>query len=62
MNEYRYTEKDLITSDKIKMYQLDVIDHKTTITKLECGEFGFEVPTFNKMLEDLLEQSRSFEE
>lgn len=62
MNEYRYTEKDLITSDKIKMYQLDVIDHKTTITKLECGEFGFEVPTFNKMLEDLLEQSRAFEE
>ncbi len=29
------------------MYQFDVHNHKTSISKLECGNYGFEAETFN---------------
>jgi len=62
MGKYKYRDEDLITEDKIKMYQFDVESHQTTIQQLKCGEFGFEAPTFNNMLVSLLEESRAFEE
>ena len=62
ITEYGYKKNDLIDVEKIRVYQLDSSECKTSIKNLKCGEFGFEVPTFNDMLNDLLEQSRVFEE
>lgn len=60
--KYGYKNKDLIDVAKIRVYQLDSSENKSSIKKLNCGEFGFEVPTFNDMLSELLEESRAFEE
>lgn len=62
MQKYSYTDDDLLNSDDVNIYQFDINgNHKTNITKLECGEFGFKAPTFNSMLIELLDQSRDFE-
>ena len=47
MKKYNYEEQDIITSNKVAMYQFDVHNHKTSISKLECGNYGFEAETFN---------------
>lgn len=60
MKKYNYEEQDIISSDKIAMYQFDVHNHKTSINKLECGDYGFEAETFNNMLIKLLKESRAF--
>ena len=52
MNEYGYDEDDLISEDKVRMYQFDINkeDGFTEVTKLEGSKYGFEVPTFHNYL------------
>lgn len=61
MKEYNYNEKDLIKEDTVRMYQFDVENHCTTVTRLVSNEYGFVASTFNDMLTSLLEESRAFE-
>lgn len=61
MDEYNYKIEDLITENRINIYQFDVKNHETIISKLKCGEFGFEAPTFNEMLLQLAQECSAFE-
>ena len=47
----------------MRVYQFDVDDsQKTTVTKLSCGEYGFEAMTFYDTLEQLNRQTMIIEE
>ena len=52
MNKYGYDEDDLISEDKVRMYQFDINkeDGFTKVTELEGSKYGFEVPTFHNYL------------
>lgn len=52
INEYRYDEDDLISEDKVRMYQFNINKKYgfTKVTKLEGSKYGFEVPTFHNYL------------
>ena len=62
MKSFGYNEQDLLSYDKVSMYQFDVSDQgRTTITQLSCGPYGFEVPSFNSALQRLLDETYRFE-
>ncbi|MCL2622166.1 MAG: AAA family ATPase [Planctomycetaceae bacterium] len=44
--EHGYHEDDVISPDKVRMYQFDVRDDKTDVTSLKYDVNGFPVPTF----------------
>lgn len=51
MQIYNYDEDDLISEDKVRMYQFDIEkDGFTKVTELEGSKYGFEVPTFHDYL------------
>ena len=63
MNKYGYDKDDLISEDKVRMYQFDIEeDGFTKVTKLESSEYGFEVPTFNKVLKKISDEIYDFQE
>lgn len=63
MNKYGYDEDDLISEDRVRMYQFDIEeDGFTKVTKLESSEYGFEVPTFNKVLKKISDEIYDFQE
>ncbi|WP_300755908.1 AAA family ATPase [uncultured Brachyspira sp.] len=63
MNKHGYDEDDLISEDMVRMYQFDIEeDGFTKVTKLESSEYGFEVPTFNKVLKKISDEIYDFQE
>lgn len=60
--EHDYDEDDVISSDKVRMYQFDVDanDHKTDVKPLECGVNGFRIPTFGRVLREMRDEVWSF--
>lgn len=62
MEEYGYEDNDLIEAGDVKVYQFDVQkDGSTKITEIEADEDGFHIPSFQKTLNELLQQSMAFE-
>lgn len=58
-----YEDCDWISKEKVKVYQFDVDDRqRTTVTKLPCGEFGFEAMTFYDTMKELSRQTMIIEE
>lgn len=54
LNESDYEKEDLLSRDQINVYQFDVQENqKTKISKLPCGDFGFEAMTFYDTLQKL---------
>ena len=51
-----YESNDILNPEKIRMYQFDVNNNKTTVYQLRSSKYGFEVPTFNDFLDDVSEQ------
>lgn len=50
----KYEEDDLLKRDEVAVYQFDVKQNqKTQVTKLICGDYGFEAMTFYNTLEKL---------
>lgn len=50
----KYEEEDLLKRDEVVVYQFDVKQNqKTQVTKLICGDYGFEAMTFYNTLEKL---------
>ena len=63
MNKYGYDNDDLISEDKVRMYQFDIEeDGFTKVTELKSSEYGFEVPTFNKVLKKISDEIYDFQE
>lgn len=62
MKEYGYEEDDLISAEDVKVYHFDVQeDGMTKIIQIQADEDGFQVPSFQKALRELLDQSMAFE-
>lgn len=62
MKKYKYDEDDIISEDKIRMYQFDVKEDGTEVKALESSKYGFEVPTFNEILIKISEEIQEFQE
>lgn len=56
--KFGYSEKDLLSCEQVKIYQLEVKPRgRTEIKELFCGEAGFVVPTFNNALEKIMDEA-----
>lgn len=52
-----YDKEDLLECDEVAVYQFDVKENqKTRVTRLACGDYGFEAMTFYNTLEKLNQQ------
>lgn len=62
MKQYNYQEDDLVSAGDVKVYQFDVQESGyTKITEIEADEDGFKIPSFQKALSELLQESIEFE-
>ncbi|MEI0564224.1 AAA family ATPase [Brachyspira pulli] len=60
MKKYNYNEDDLISEDKVRMYQFDIKeDGFTEVTEIKGSKYGFQAPTFHKYL---MQSSEEFED
>lgn len=63
MEEYNYTNIDLLDKKDIKMYQfVSESNGKTRLTSLDATNYGFVVPTFNNALEQIIKEVYAFQE
>lgn len=62
MEKYKYDEDDIISEDKIRMYQFDTKEDGTEVKALESSKYGFEAPTFNEILIKISEEIQEFQE
>ncbi|MEI0485011.1 AAA family ATPase [Brachyspira intermedia] len=61
MKKYNYDEDDLISEDKIRMYQFDIKeDGFTDVTEIKGSKYGFQAPTFHKYLMQSSEEFEAF--
>lgn len=57
MNKYHYEESDMVNEDMVRVYQFKANpSNQSTIINIECGEFGFPLPTFSDTLNDMLRE------
>lgn len=62
MGRYNYQDIDLLSDRDVAMYQFDIIDQKTQISKLQSEKYGFVVLTFNEALHELAEETYHMQE
>lgn len=62
LQEFHYSEEDLLSSDEINLYQFERGEQHTAIKKLESGKYGFVVPSFNKAIDKLMSEIFAFQE
>ena len=62
LKDFDYTEEDLLSPDEINLYQFRREEKYTAIQKLQSGKFGFVIPSFNKSIENLLNEIYAFQE
>ena len=62
MEKYKYDEDDIISEDKIRMYQFDAKEDGTEVKALESSKYGFEAPTFNEILIKISKEIQEFQE
>lgn len=62
MQQYEYTEEDLITISDIRMYQFEQSGKGSKLVELEQSKYGFVVPTFNDALENIVDEVYAFQE
>lgn len=61
MKKYNYDEDDLISENKVRMYQFDIKeDGFTEITEIKGSKYGFQAPTFHKYLMQSSEEFEAF--
>ena len=60
MEKYKYDEDDIISEDKIRMYQFDAKEDGTEVKPLESSKYGFEAPTFHNYLIKVSNEFDSF--
>jgi len=62
IQEYGYQEEDLLVADNIEMYQFEVGGSgRTVLEKLNRTPYGFEVPTFNRVLAETIQEVKAFQ-
>ena len=60
MEKYKYDKDDIISEDKIRMYQFDAKEDGTEVKPLESSKYGFETPTFHNYLIKISDEFDSF--
>ena len=61
--QFGYSTQDLLSMEKVKVYQLNAkAGGMTEVEELECGEYGFAVPTFNQALERINDEAYVIQE
>ena len=61
LEQFNYTKDDLLSPDEINLYQFTREDTHTTIKSLESGKYGFVVPSFNKAIDELMQEIFAFQ-
>ena len=61
LKQYNYTKNDLLSPDEINLYQFTREDTHTTIKSLESEKYGFVVPSFNKAIDELMQEIFAFQ-
>ncbi len=57
LKQYNYTKEDLLQRDIVELYQFDVQENeKTKVTRIPCGDYGFEAITFYNTLKNINDQ------
>lgn len=62
LDRFHYAEEDLLSLDEIKLYQFSRENEKTIITALQTKKYGFIAPSFNKAMDDLMQEIFAFQE
>ena len=62
MKKFSYKQQDLISKDKISMYQFLKEGTQSRLQHLECGKYGFVVNTFNNSLKNILDEVYAFQD
>ena len=62
MQEFNYSEEDLLDPEEINLYQFERGEKHTTIKKLESGKYGFIANLFNKAIDELVKEIYAFQE
>lgn len=62
LQEFHYSEEDLLSSDEINLYQFERGEQHTAIKKLESGKYGFVANLFNKAIDELVNEIYAFQE
>lgn len=60
--ELKYDPDDMINPGDIRIYQFSVNEDTTVIEQLSCGVMGFQAPTFQIPLQEMLEQLEKINE
>jgi predicted ATP-dependent endonuclease of OLD family len=58
--KYGYSKSDLLDHSQVRVYQFEVEGGHSIIKPLICNEQGFDVPTFNKLLIKMYDESIKF--
>lgn len=57
LEKFNYETVDLLQCENVVMYQFDVMENqKTQVTKVQCGDYGFEAMTFFESLKYINDQ------
>ena len=60
---YGYSQNDLLDGNAVSMYQFDSTKYqKTALKELSATKYGFEVPTFNEVLQKITNEVYDFQE
>lgn len=62
LQEFNYSEEDLLSPDEINLYQFERGAKHTEIKKLESGKYGFVANLFNKAIDELANEIYAFQE
>lgn len=62
LQDFNYTDKDLLSPEEINLYQFERGDKHTKITKLQSGKYGFVANLFNKAIDELVNEIYAFQE
>ena len=62
LQDFNYTDEDLLSPDEINLYQFERGEIHTEITKLQSGKYGFVANLFNKAIEELVNEIYAFQE
>lgn len=61
LQDFNYTDKDLLSPNETNLYQFERGDKHTKITKLQSGKYGFVVPSFNQSIDKLMTEIFAFQ-
>lgn len=61
--QYKYTQRDILSSEKVKVYQFRMKSGKhTEVEEVCCGKNGFAISSFNDALDQIMDEAYTIQE